>query len=464
MNNINECRCITVHNLRQHHGVVCTTCNPNRIEKLVVPGTVTGYRVWKFDHQHGFRNTTGRKRGWSEFNSVLPPGFGDELDYMKPWSGAAKCLYNDHKSPNPYCSCGYYSINKFGNNSRQAFGHDASETIVKDFQRLLPSIDRHDDDTRQALTELLFYSPVAKTLEINSFNLLSEVELTGTIIECEKGYRSEFVTPKKMFLLLDIDKLFGLINFIGKRLEKHQHESLHVTYEWAMYINNYLTNIMKLYGLDFELRFKYEPDEDYEYEMLTGDQSKGSDYLPFKDHPFIYTKVKEISEYMKNSDKFLRYKYPGLDLMLEKLTKDKSNVAYLDDRRNSLSNRYRRNKWIGSPITLGNYMRRDHIAEFFENYAGYLLSFAHFNCMLGEQKNDRGNLLSYPNLTQQFGFMYHTFLENRYSAREVINKHFIAQEHPSLWFKNIYPYFEQYLEKIGRNSLPTIQEVNFDER
>ena len=305
---------------------------------------------------------------------------------------------------------------------------------------------------------------VVSTLEINSFNLLSEVELTGTIIECEKGYRSEFVTPKKMFLLLDIDKLFGLINFIGKRLEKHQHESLHVTYEWAMYINNYLTNIMKLYGLDFELRFKYEPDEDYEYEMLTGDQSKGSDYLPFKDHPFIYTKVKEISEYMKNSDKFLRYKYPGLDLMLEKLTKDKSNVAYLDDRRNSLSNRYRRNKWIGSPITLGNYMRRDHIAEFFENYAGYLLSFAHFNCMLGEQKNDRGNLLSYPNLTQQFGFMYHTFLENRYSAREVINKHFIAQEHPSLWFKNIYPYFEQYLEKKGRNSMPTIQEVNFDER
>ena len=70
MNNINECRCITVHNLRQHHGVVCTTCNPNRIEKLVVPGTVTGYRVWKFDHQHGFRNTTGRKRGWSEFISI----------------------------------------------------------------------------------------------------------------------------------------------------------------------------------------------------------------------------------------------------------------------------------------------------------------------------------------------------------------------------------------------------------
>ena len=84
--------------------------------------------------------------------------------------------------------------------------------------------------------------------------------------------------------------------------------------------------------------------------------------------------------------------------------------------------------------------------------------------MLGEQKNDRGNLLSYPNLTQQFGFRYHTSLEDRYSTNEVIDEHFIAKEHPSLWFKNIYPYFEQYLEKIGRNSLPTIQEVNFDER
>jgi len=464
MNNINECSCVTVHNLRQHHGVVCTTCNPNRIEKLLVPGTVTGYRVWKFDQQHGFRTSNGRRRGWSDFNSVLPPGFEDELDHMKPWSGAATCLYSSHKSPNPYCSCGYYSINIFGNNNRQAFGHDSSVMIVQDIHRLFSTIDRHDEETTQSFSELLFYSPVAKTLEINSFNLLSEVELTGTIIECEKGYRSEYVTPKKMFLLLDIDKLYGLVNFIGKRLEKHEHESIHVTYEWAVYINNYLTNMMKLYGLDFELRFKYKPDQDNVYEMLTGDQSKGSDYLPFKDHPFIYTKVKAASEYMKNSDKFLRYKYPALDIMLEKLMKDTSSVTYFDRNRNSLAARHRRMRWIGSPITLRNYMRREHVAEFFEHYASYLLSFAHFNCMLGEQKNDRGNLLSYPNLTQQFGFRYHTYLEDRYSANEVIDEHFIAKEHPSLWFKNIYPYFEQYLEKIGRDSMPTIQEVNFDER
>jgi len=73
---------------------------------------------------------------------------------------------------------------------------------------MLPILERYDENTQKLIGELLFYSPVAKTLEIQEFSLLSEVELTGTIIECEMGYRSEFVSPKKMFLLLNFDKLY----------------------------------------------------------------------------------------------------------------------------------------------------------------------------------------------------------------------------------------------------------------
>ena len=464
MRNINKCSCVTVNRLRQHHGVVCTTCNPNKIEKLVVPSSITAYRVWKFSHQNAFQKPTQLKRGWSEFNDVLPPGFGEESDFMKPWSGASHCLHINHKAPNPYCSCGFYSINTFGKDYPRSFSHDGTDNIVRDFDRMLSILERYDEDTQKSILELLFYSPVAKTLEIQDFSLLGEVELTGTIIECELGYRSEYVTPKKMFLLLNIDKLYQITSLIGKKLNKDEAEMLHTTYQWMIYIDNYMTNMMKLFDLDFELRFKYTLEQLSDYEMLTGDQTKNSEYLPLRDHPLMYTKVRYISEVMKESNKFLYFKHPSLEIILEKLRGDSSNIAYLDRSRNNLGARYRRNRWLGSPTTLGQHMKREHIAEFFENYADYLLSFAHFNCMLGEQKNDKFNFLTYPNLSELLGFRYHTYLEKKYSANEALDETFISKEHPSLWFKNIYPYFEQYLEKIGRNSMPKYQRVNFDER
>ena len=178
----------------------------------------------------------------------------------------------------------------------------------------------------------------------------------------------------------------------------------------------------------------------------------------------MYTKVRYISEVMKESNKFLSFKHPSLEIILEKLKGDSSNIAYLDRSRNNLASRYRRNRRLGTPITLGQYIKRGHIAEFFENYAGYLLSFAHFNCMLSEQKNDKFKFLTYPNLTELLGFRYHTYLENKYSVNDALDEAPLSKEHPSLWFKNTYPYFEQYLEKIGRNSMPKHQRVNFDER
>ena len=462
MNNLNECTCITVNRLRQHHGVVCTTCNPNRIEHLIVPQAITAYRVWRYDHQNAFHKSTSRK-GWSDFNDVLPPGFGNEHDHMQPWSGPAFCMHHNHKAPNPYCSCGYYSINKFGKTNSRPFGHDSSAQIVSCFDRLKRDMERYEPQTQKLLAELLFYSPVAKTIEILDFSLLSEVELTGTIVECEMGYRSEFVTPQKMYLLLDIDKLYQVTSYLGKNLAKDEAEIFHVTYQWVIYIDNYLTNIMKLFGLDFELRLKYNPQFHGEYEMLNGNQSKGPDYLPLRNHPLVYTKIRFISEYMEESEKFQFHKYPSLSTILEELKNDTSNIAYLDRARNSLAARHRRSRWIGTPVTLSNNMRRDHIASFFENYADYLLSFAHFNCMLSEKANDKINLLSYPNLTKQFGFQYHTYLENKYEAKEVLDQYTISKEHPSLWFKNVYPYFEQYLESRGLNTIPIHTKLDLDE-
>ena len=441
MNNLNFCKCADNKSYRRnYHGVVCTRCNPSRIEPLLVPNSVTAYRIWKFNHQKAFKQSHYQKLKWSQFNDLWLEGFPEETDIMKPWSGSAYCAHSNHKAPNPYCSCGFYSINTFGNESSGAFGHDATDVIVSDFDIVLPILERYDEQTQKSLLELLFYSPVAKTIEIQEFRLLSEVELTGTIIECEIGYRSEYVIPKKMFLLLNIDKLYQITSYIGKKLNKDNAEILHVTYQWLLYIDNYLTNMMKLYGLDFELRFKYIPEHLADYEMLTGDQTKGSEYLPLRDHPLVYTKLRNISEIMKESSKFLQFKFPSLEIMLEKTGEDRIRNAYIN---------WDRTGQTISPV---------------KKYVDYLLSFSHFNCMLSEQKNDKLNLLSYPNLTEHFGFRYHTYLENKYSANELLDKHSISKEHPSRWFKYTYPYFEQYLEQIGRNSTPKYQQINFNER
>ena len=36
MDNVKKCQCLE-HNLRNHHGIVCSRCNRERIEPLFVP-------------------------------------------------------------------------------------------------------------------------------------------------------------------------------------------------------------------------------------------------------------------------------------------------------------------------------------------------------------------------------------------------------------------------------------------
>ena len=88
MDNVKKCQCLE-HNLRNHHGIVCSRCNRERIEPLIVPESLKAYRIWRFTIQNGFHTSDGwrRNRTWSDFNDVLPPGFGTEQDFMKPWSG-----------------------------------------------------------------------------------------------------------------------------------------------------------------------------------------------------------------------------------------------------------------------------------------------------------------------------------------------------------------------------------------
>ena len=115
-----------------------------------------------------------------------------------------------------------------------------------------------------------------------------------------------------MFLLLNIAKLYQITSLIGKKLNKDEAEMLHTTYQWMLYIDNYMTNMMKLFELDFELRFKYTLEQLSDYEMLTGDQTKNSEYLPYVEDVFTINRDRfNISQNIKKSFDPKRILNPG---------------------------------------------------------------------------------------------------------------------------------------------------------
>ena len=454
MENVNKCQCLE-NNLRTHHGIVCTKCNPESIDPFIVPESIKAYRVWRFTIQNGFHAAGGwrRNRTWSDFNDVLPPGFGTEQDFMKPWSGKATCRNYDHNAPNPYCSCGFYSIKKFAEISSGNFGHDGSDDLLSRYNNLFARLTEKPEHEQKLVAELFFHSPVIKTLEMKNFVLVGEVALRGVVIECEKGYRSQFVEPEKFYLLLQFETLMGICRYLGEILKKDEAAIFHAAYEWAVYIDNYLTNMLKVYGHDFELRFKFYDTQLDNYEQLTGDQTKNSEYLPFRDHPLIYPKIRLVSEVISETNRLLNYKLPSLAILIEKAAKGSGNVVYLDDIKNYRSPRMRhiRQRRAGFDHFF-NHFRRESLAEFLPQYLEYVLSFAHFNAMLSEESNEKGHLLAYPNLTHLFGFRYHEYLERKYSAEYAFNIAFTPGEHPKYWFREMYPYFEKHLTKLGKNT------------
>ena len=221
MINVNYCRCNDINSRkRNHHGVICTLCNPSFIEPLLIPNEITAYRTWSFDVEYGLTpRIAGGTQSWNDFNSSPPPTYSINslYDDMKPWSRQAICRYNNHPAPDPYCSCGYYSIKEFGVSERRynSFSHDSTQNIINRFNRnVYNSLQTLSTQSQKAYAELFFYSPAMKTLELKEFPILSEVALSGKIIECEKGYRSQKVEAKKFFLLHTVSVLITLLHIV----------------------------------------------------------------------------------------------------------------------------------------------------------------------------------------------------------------------------------------------------------
>ena len=101
-----------------------------------------------------------------------------------------------------------------------------------------------------------FYSPLLKTLEIDNLKILSEVSLTGKVIECEKGYRSEKIQPRKFYLLVNFFDLNVLSEELGNYINKDPAEAINSTIVWIDFLNKYFKGIANNLGCDFELLVK----------------------------------------------------------------------------------------------------------------------------------------------------------------------------------------------------------------
>ena len=436
MINVNYCRCNDVNSgKRNHHGVICTLCNPSFIEPLLIPNEITAYRTWSFDVEYGLTpRIAGGTQSWNDFNSSPPPySINSFYDDMKPWSRQAICRYNNHPAPDPYCSCGYYSIKEFGVSERRynSFSHDSTQNIINRFNRnVYNSLQTLSTQSQKAYAELFFYSPAMKTLELKEFPILSEVALRGKIIECEKGYRSQKVEAKKFFLLINFFELNTISQELGQFLNKDNSEVIYSTIVWLDFLNNYLKSISKLYGCSFEMRVNVNKNNPIDINLFNPpDWDNG--YLSFEKDLYINERLRGIADTVLISNKLLKKQpHPDLD-EIRRIT--------------PLSDTGRIRRVLNHDVNFENLLRKNLHGEFYDNledniraYQEKIFAFLSlYECITKSNTrlsatNDNSDLID---------LSYRLFLKN-YKRIQGLE--------PKRWFPALFSYLENFID-INKN-------------
>lgn len=437
MINVNYCRCNDVNSgKRNHHGVICTLCNPSFIEPLLIPNEITAYRTWSFDVEYGLTpRIAGGTQSWNDFNSSPPPTYSINslYDDMKPWSQQAICDYNNHPAPDPYCSCGYYSIKEFGVSARRysPFSHDSTQNIINRFNRnVYNSLLSLSTQSQKAYAELFFYSPAMKTLELKEFPILSEVALSGKIIECEKGYRSQKVEAKKFFLLINFFELNTISQQLGKFLNKDNSEVIYSTIVWLDFLNNYIKSISKLYGCSFEMRVNVNKNNPIDINLFNPpDWDNG--YLSFEKDLYINERLRGIADTVLISNKLLKKQpHPDLD-EIRKITplSDTGRIRRVKNHDVNFENLFRKNLYGEFYDNLEDNIRayQEKIFAFFSLYECITKS----NTKLSAT-NDNSDLID---------LSYRLFLKN-YKRIQGLE--------PKRWFPVLFSYLENFID-INKN-------------
>ena len=438
MLNVNFCNCNDENfRSRNHHGIVCTKCNPALIQPLLVAEEIKAYKTWHFNVELGFvARNNGRIQGWNNFNTSPPPGFtvGSLHSSNQPWHPPAICVYNNHIAPDPYCSCGYYSVKNFGVISNQ-FSHDSTDEIATRFDsNIISSLKRLMSEKQQiSFANLFFHSPLLKTLEIANFKILSEVSLKGKIIECEKGYRSEQIEPKKFFLLVNFFELNALSEQLGNFIDKDGAEAINSTIVWIEFLNNFLKGIINAYGCDFELLVNVDKNNPIDSETLNREEIKkrdahSSNYLSFEKDLYINERLRGIADTVLISNKILK-KQPFFDLdeltYFEKKYLESDTQAQFYQRTTAKHLRTLQNRDINlSRIVRQNRHYRAWGLDNFRKYQEKILSFGVLYLNIINNEIDYKEIIK-SDFSEIFGFKYNLFLDD-YQSLEGFN--------PQKWF------------------------------
>ena len=305
MFNVNFCNCSGQNSRkRHHHGVICTTCNPALIEPLFVPEEIKAYRTWNFSVESGFTaRGNGRIQSWNDFNSS-PPQASLLVTYIVPVNlgNLLQFVFTIIIAPDPYCSCGYYSVKNFGVIGSH-FSHDSTKEIVSRFGTNVIYTLQNKLSKKQLISfaNLFFHSPLLKTLEIDNFKILSEVSLTGKVIECEKGYRSEKIQPRKFYLLVNfLTSTYCLKNLVVTLIKILR--EINSTIVWIDFLNKYLKGIANNLGCDFELLVKVNKNNPIDSEIMSRAEhsrrtANDSGYLSFEHDLYINQKIERHCRY-----------------------------------------------------------------------------------------------------------------------------------------------------------------------
>ena len=177
--------------------------------------------------------------------------------------------------------------------------------IDKVSRNVIHSLERVNTEQQKSFAKLFFYSPELKTLELDNFPILSEVAISGNIVECEKGYRSEKIEARKLFLLVNFFELNEISKQLGQYLNKDNAEAIHSTIVWLDFLNNYLKSISKLYGCSFEMRVNVNKNNPIDSNLFNPpDWDNG--YLSFEKDLYINERLRGIADTVLISNKLLK--------------------------------------------------------------------------------------------------------------------------------------------------------------
>ena len=444
MSNVNFCSCNDIYTRkRNHHGVICTTCNPHKIESLLVPNEIKAFKTWNFDMQLGFAdNRTVRQQSWSDFNILPPPNISKakQDSFPKLWTDPAYCIYSNHKAPDPYCSCGYYAVKGFGLSgsgiSGGPFSHNSTSSIITNFDRnVMSPLSMLSQKQQSQYAKMFFYSPLMKTLELTNFQILSESALIGNIVECEKGYRSEKIKPQKLFLLVDFFELNTISSRLGNLINRDRAESIYSTLNWLDFLNNYLKSISSFHGCSFEMLVNVDKGNPIDtYSSIQKDIN--SRYLSFENDLYINERLKGIAESVVISNRLLKKQpFPDLEEMI--LGDSEESNFKVNIHQNNIKNN--QNITFRTLVRASKYTNDitpfeiEHIRQYQEK----ILAFRNlYKCITSGKTFPFA--LSIPDTPEIFGFDTKIFFQNYTRIQGV---------HPGVWFSNLYKNFKSTVDE-----------------